>query len=298
MKYSLISFWPGFNNDNNWFTNNYCRNHDLTINYEESKFIIIAPFIKNNELEIIEKINTIKILYITEPIEIMNEFNLMFNISNENKFNIIIGCINHDPLNNRFKFPLYMYSFDYNNIDIYNNSNNYVKNCNIDSKKFCCLINTHDRYNTRKPIYNLLKNIDHIECPSLLFNNCSNQELNNLGNFEYIKKFKFNICSENSITKIKGYITEKLLNCCLGGAIPIYCGWFDEIDEKIFNKNRILFYNPSDNNSLENLYNKVFYLINNKDEFIKFYSQDIFCNTAYDTIKNLEKDLTNMFDGL
>ena len=45
-------------------------------------------------------------------------------------------------------------------------------------------------------------------------NNCSNKDLNNLGNASYIKKFLFNICSENTLTNVKGYITEKIINCC------------------------------------------------------------------------------------
>ena len=92
---------------------------------------------------------------------------------------------------------------------------------------------------------------------------------------ENIRKFKFNICPENYSTSIKGYITmnlskqswdkelfsgtlveentEKIMNCCLVGAIPIYFGSFNDIYSKIFNKNRILFYNPDDIDSIEKI---------------------------------------------
>ena len=79
----------------------------------------------------------------------------------------------------------------------------------------------------------------------------------------------------------------------MGGAIPIYFGWFDEIDEKIFNKNRILFYDPCDNDSIENIKNKIIYFLNNEDDFINFYKQDLFCDTAYDVIQKLENNFMN-----
>ena len=67
--------------------------------------------------------------------------------------------------------------------------NKYVKNEDISQKKFCCLINSHDNGNTRVPIYKQLSKISDIDCPGKLLNNCSNEELNSIGNFEFIKKY-------------------------------------------------------------------------------------------------------------
>ena len=84
----------------------------------------------------------------------------------------------------------------------------------------------------------------------------------------------------------------------MGGAIPIYYGWFDDIDEKIFNKNRILFYDPLNEESINNIKNKILFLLNNEDEFNNFYKQDVFCENAYQTIQDLDINLINMFNNL
>lgn len=296
IKYSIICFWEGFCYENNFFTTNFCKNHEFTNNYDKISYLIIGCFIDYNNYLLINKLKCKKVLYISEPIELFDDYKFTYKLYLDNKFDYITGSINNNY--NRYKNPFYLLYFNYNDYIIYNNINNYVKNCDIKIKNFCCLINRHDMKNTRTDIYNSLKEINNINCPSKLFNNCSNEDLNNIGNIEYIKKFKFNICSENCATNIDGYITEKLLNCCLGGAIPIYYGWFDEIDEKIFNKNRILFYDPINEESINNVKNKILYLLNNEEEFNNFYKQNVFCETAYETIIELDINLNNMFNNL
>ena len=291
-KFSIICMWHGYDYNNNFFRNtlnNYYEYSDISDNID---FIICGPFINNENYNIIKNKNCIKILYITEPIEINPPYSLCYDLYKNNVFNIIIGCIDNN--NNCIKYPLYINHVFHFEKNIYSDINNYVKNCNLD-KKFCTLINTHDTWNTRIPIYNKLINLGNITCPSNLLNNCSNEELNNIGNVEYIKKFLFNICSENTLTNVNGYITEKLINCCLGGTIPIYCGWFDEIDEKIFNKNRILFYDPNSEESINNVYNKVKELMEDTNKLNDFYKIDVFMDSAYDTCQIMHN---NLFDKL
>jgi hypothetical protein len=289
-KYSIISMWDSYSYDNNFFTNNLNNYYKLVNINEDIDFLISGPFINEEDYHIIKNKNCIKILHITEPIEINQPYNLCYDLYKNNIFNIIIGCINNDN-NNCIKYPLYMYNVNLEN-NIFNNVNNYVKSCSLE-KSFCTLINTHDMWNTRAVIYNKLININNITCPSSLFNNCSNEEINNIGNVEYIRKFLFNICSENTLTTINGYITEKLMNCCLGGAIPIYCGWLDEIDEKIFNKNRILFYDPNNDESINNIYNKVKELMEDTNKLYDFYRMDVFVESAYETCQIMHNNLLN-----
>jgi len=146
-------------------------------------------------------------------------------------------------------------------------------------------------------MHNILSQIKNIHCPGKLLNNCSNRKLNALGKPSYLNYFIFNICSENyDNNTYNGYITEKLMDCCLGGAIPIYAGWFDEYDAKIFNKNRIIFYNSKDETSFEKVYNQVKELLEDKEKLITFYKQPIFCDTAVKTIQELIiniKQITN-----
>ena len=296
MKYSIICFWEEYSYNNNQFTNNYLKNYNYVNDFDNIDFIIIGPFINEYYYNIIINLKCIKFLYICEPIKEYNHYYLTVDLLNKNIFDVIFGCINNKE-NSRYKMPLYMEYFDYKNKNIYNLTNEYVKKCNISDKFFCSLINTHDVKNTRTKIYNYLKKIEYITCPSILFNNTSNKELNKIGNIEYIKKFKFNICAENCITKLEGYITEKLLNCCLGGAIPIYCGWFDEIDEKIFNKNRILFYDPNNDESINNIYNIVKELMIDNNKLNDFYRMDVFNETAYETLQNMHNNLLNKLNN-
>ena len=295
-NYSIISLGPEYNKINNIFTNYLCKNYNLTNSIDNIDFIIIGSFVSLDEYNLIKTLKCKKILYLTEPIQ--NFYQFTYQLYLENEFNIIFGNINHDIINNNYKFPLYITYIDYRNNLLYEYSNYNVKNCNNREKKFCCLINRHDVGNTRTNIYNSLKDIDNISCPSNLFNNCSNEELNSIGNYEYVRQFKFNICSENFITSIPGNITEKLIIACIAGAIPIYCGFFDDIDEKIFNKNRILFYDPFNNETINEVKNKVIYLLNNEEEFNNFYKQDVFCENAFEIIKDLDNNVINMFNNL
>ena len=296
-KYTIIGMWNNYNYDNNFITN-YLKNIHIYVdkNNKNIDFLISGPFLNKEDYDYILNKECLKILYITEPIEINTPYKLCYELLQKNSFNRIIGCTNQGF--NKIKFPLYINFVLDHETHFFNKINEYVLNNNLKDKKFCSLINTHDNWNTRTPIYNKIKDLGKIDCPSLLYNNCSNEELNRLGNPKYISNYLFNICSENTLTNIKGYITEKLVNCCNGGAIPIYCGWFDDIDSKIFNKNRILFYDPNCSKSINEVYLKIKSLMDDKEELNIFYKQNIYMNSAYDTIKNMDSNLMKMFKNL
>tara|TARA_B110000037_G_C17087280_1_gene492487 strand:- start:71 stop:967 length:897 start_codon:yes stop_codon:yes gene_type:complete len=292
---SILNFWNGFKNNDNFILNLLKEaNINYTDNIEECDLLISGPFIDKNNFNLIKNSKCKKYLFISEPIEKHSNYIYSFQLYKEKYFEGIIGCINNIFSKNFIKYPLYILYLNKNTLHIIDQ---YVKNCDL-NKEFCTLINTHDNWNTRKPIYEKLKNIGHITCPSNLLNNCSNEELNKLGNTTYINKFLFNICAENTLTEVEGYITEKIINCCMGGAIPIYCGWFDEIDSKIMNKNRILFYNSEDEQSLQDVYNKVKELMDDRIKLKEFYSQDVFMECAYDTIKFMDNNLKDLYNKI
>ena len=283
---------------------------DFFIKYvkDQNKYLICPVFIdKNDYVQFIEPKTYTNILSLTEPIkhfsDVGNNYEYAYKGYSENAFAMIIGCINHDPANGRFKFPLYLFE---NNFDIHNKEqfiliNNVVSSIDIiglKNKSFATLINRWDRENgARVNMYNRLIKLGNINCPSELLNNCSNATLNAVGKPKYINKFLFNICSENyDYDNIPGYITEKLMDCCLGGAIPIYAGWIDEYDEKIFNTKRIICYNSQDDASYENAYIKVKELLENPDKLLEFYQQPVFCDTAYDTIQYLLQEFISALD--
>jgi hypothetical protein len=280
---------------------------DFFKKYTGSNILVVDIRMKRTEYEwIFEQPHLKPMLYITEPI---HHFGFSGGVSeysykafNENKFKYIFGCINHDPVNGRYKYPLYMFipEFEMKNKYYYNHINSNVKNTNatqLMSKQYNVLINNWDP-GTRTCIFEKLKTIAHIDCPSKVFNNCSNEELNRIGKIRYLQNYKFNICSENiDYDNVPGYITEKLMDCCLGGAIPIYAGSFDEYDAKILNKNRIIFYNSNDEKSIEYAYFKVKFLMENPDLLLCFYNQPVFCDTAYDTVQELCNDFDKLIEN-
>jgi len=293
-NYSIICTCQGFNKDTNVITqklNNLCNYVDKNDN--NLNILFVGSFIRHNDdINIIKTKKCTKILFISEPIEIAPYYFHTLDLYKNNFFDYIIGCTD------QFKYPLYMDIIIYFDKDTFNNINKRLKSIDIKDKRFCALINTHDTWNTRVLIYDKIKEFGQIDCPSKLLNNCTNEELNRLGNSNYLSKYLFNICSENTLTNIDGYITEKLVNCCNGGAIPIYCGWFDKIDDKIFNKNRILFFNPNDSKSIDELYLKIKYLMEHKKQLKKFYMMDVYMDSAYDTVQKLDLRLMKMFKRL
>jgi hypothetical protein len=286
MKFSIINFWAGFDNEKNDYVKFLFKDMEYTPDYENADIVLIGSF-NYNEF-IFSRIKGKKILYITEPWEYLyNNVNRSHCI-----FDVIMGCVkkNHSKNHYKLSFGLFhFYPFDEEKLNKrLENTNNHIRSCEI-PKEFCSLISGHDRTNIRTPAYNALSALGHIVCPGHLYNNCSNEEVNRLEKPEYLKKFKFSICPENTLN-LDGYLTEKLIECCLGGAIPVYAGNFDDIDAKIFNPNRILFYDYREE-SIQFVASVVEYLLNNPAAFEELYRRPIFMDTAAETIFTLKKEL-------
>jgi hypothetical protein len=235
-------------------------------------------------------------MYVAEPLLNLPFCSIAAQIFRQKKYNAVIGCIsNQGNTHNWIKYPLYRYAVKFTQ-NSFAETNQYVLSIDatdIKTKTFCTLINRHDWGNTRTPIYEKLAQIGKIACPGILFNNCSNEELNRIGNIEYIKKFIFNICCENFGNDHPGYVTEKLMNACLGGAIPIYFGELDEIDKKIFNVNRIMFLNKDNTDEIAD---RVKFLYENLDALEQFYRQPVFCAGAYEEMLAMDANVMGFFD--
>jgi hypothetical protein len=291
MKVNFSYFWSGFNSKENFLTNIFKNDANFVLHddFLSCDVSIVGCFIDSNDVEIITSSKCKKILFITEPLGI--HLPVAYELYKKNIFHKVFGCVENGL--NEIKYPLYMLYFNYNDENIFKTVNEYVKETNMNEKRFSCLVNKHDNNFTRTKIFEELVKIDKVWCPSSFKNNCTNEEINKLGNVNYFKLFKFNICPENSYPPIKGYITEKLLNCCLGCAIPVYSGYLDEIDLKIFNVSRIILFDHLKDQSIMEAAKKVEELINNKEFFEEFYKQDVFLETAYRTCLQMEENLKN-----
>jgi hypothetical protein len=103
---------------------------------------------------------------------------------------------------------------------------------------------------------------------------------------QFIGKFKFIISMENS--KNDTYITEKIIHGLLANTIPVYWGSSRVFD--YFNPNRIL--NLENENTIDNIINKMKELNENKDEWLKMVKQTNFKNGQLErTIEAIAKDI-------
>lgn len=295
LGYIGFSLNPGFP-DSDIITRFFKDGDRVSTNLSEINVLIIGDFLNEHEHALIQPYKGFRILYIAEPIVNIPICSVAGQIFKNNKYNAAIGCIsNRNDTHNWVKYPIYRYSMKFSE-GTFAETNRHVSAINsenLNSKEFCALINRHDWGNTRTQIYERLSKIGKIACPGKLFNNCSNEELNQIGNAEYIKKFKFNICCENFGADHPGYITEKLMNACLGGAIPIYYGELDEIDQLIFNVNRILCLNKD---NLNEIVEKVCALNADPDALNKFYRQPVFCAGAYEEILAMDVNAMGFFE--
>jgi hypothetical protein len=289
-------FHVGFNPGNptfpqtNLISQFFSNPDDKIVNkMEESNVLMIGNFVQEYEMPLIINYPGIRIMYIGEPINDFSFCKLASLLFKNNACHYYIGCISNKP-GKCIKYPFY-----WSKTTDFKGVNDYVATCSIARKDICTLINRHDPGNTRTPITKELSKYINVVCPGKLFNNCSNEELNRIGNVEFLKKYVFNICSENFGASHPGYISEKIMNCCLGGAIPIYFGELDEIDKRVFNSDRILFLNHSNVNQIVE---KVIYMLKNPDILMAFYKQPVFLNSAQDAMDEIENGIRGFFSNM
>jgi len=275
-------FWPGFN-PTDFFINKFIDNYKIVT--DDSYDVIIMSVFNYNNLKVKE--SSKKILFNGEHPSYIDRFIKITGI----KLDLVIGFTQNasDNINNitQIYYPLWILYYDnvYSQEYFDKRNQELTKIDNLLNKKFCCLINSHDMNNTRTPIYNILNKIKKVDCPGKLLNNMKSIGSSSEDKIDFIKNYIFNICSENGIGS--NYFTEKLPQCIDGNCIPIYCGDMGTFNEKIFNKNRIIF--VSNKNDLLELENKIKDFMSNKQKLIDFYKQPIFNNNTYNNIVKIKE---------
>ncbi len=280
--------WPDFRKSNPISKSLEDKHLDVD-DINEAQIIVIGSFLSIHEFNSILNYSGKKILYLSEPVNNLQPCFFSSFIFKNKIYDVVTGCITNDLEKNWFKHSLYRISFTFNE-NIFNDVNRYVKETSLD-KNYCALVNRHDWGDCRVKIYNRLIKYGKVDCPGVLLNNMSNEHVNRVGIPKFLNDYKFYICCENFGNSHPGYITEKLMGCCLGGAIPIYYGSLDRDDKEIFNEDRILFV---DLNNLDGLENKVLELVNNREKFEQFYRQDVFKENAYEKLMAMDDNLKRM----
>ena len=194
--------------------------------------------------------------------------------------------------NNYIRFPYWLTQINLENLNMgmvnlpFCKLDNFKINTNRD---FCCIINSHDMYNTRINIIKYLNEYKLVHVSGNIHNNFDRLNIpyiklscgKNIDNkILTLNKFTFNICSENSFTP--NYVTEKIFECIIGGCIPIYYGEKDLlIEPEILNNDFIIKYN---NNNINEVVTKIKELDSNPEILKKFLEIKPLKDDAYNNI--------------
>lgn len=132
------------------------------------------------------------------------------------------------------RFPLWLIYWDFFTNGLFNIPNNEQKEI-----PHACIVVSHDQNGLRNtvcskilPIMNIDSNFD-----GVVYSNLINVPKGIHAKREYIKKYRYNICIENSIRD--GYVTEKIFESLYSGCVPIYGGPHD-VESNILNRNDIV----------------------------------------------------------
>ena len=148
----------------------------------------------------------------------------------------------------------------------------------LDKTDFCSFVVRNPNCQIRNDFFHLLSTYKKVLSGGPLFNNIGRVldygDSAMKAKLEWLQKFKFNICFENST--YPGYATEKLYEAYMGGTIPIY--WGSPTIEVDFNPKAYL--NWYDYGSNEALMQAVIELDQNEDKYRQMYLQPLFSKNA------------------
>lgn len=252
-------------------------------NSKNPDIVISSIFIREN---IDNYKNCVKIFYTGENPKKFLENNV-FNYYN--KFDLVLSYETTLPNNLKCKhirLPNWMilslfdkvvnlFDFEYDNITKIEFYKLLYKHYELKKNNKAILICRHDNGGIRNKIVKYVSKYIPVDCAGRWNNNVTMCKPGWIDKINYIKKYSYNICPENSI--YPGYNTEKLFEALISGCIPIY--WGDSIEDKYFNKEKIILTEEQLNKSLKNIehyknlkpFTDNFYelIINKKDEIIR-----------------------------
>ena len=220
-------------------------------------------------------------------------FKYTFLFSGESRLNnyyqhydcILWGSRNHD---NYVNIPLFIYYLYNSNLNLYHD-NKIKKTPPLD---FICIVsnpNTHER----NYILDKLDQNFNISYGGTYKNNIDIiTPVYNTQDFrDIISKYKFIISLENSRNDSDTYITEKITHGLLSNTIPVY--WGSELITNYINPDR--FINIQDYQDLDPVINKIRYLLDNPEEYLKLVNQDIKPKDKnIRTIQDIARDIKNI----
>ncbi len=211
----------------NWFINffKYCSDQfEDTDDYQINIYTVFA-FHPNSNPCINNK--TINFFFIGENTSIYYSNGHMYD-----KMDTILTFFHDTPKS--LRFPLWLIYWDFYSDGLFQ-----IPEKTMTDKRHACIIVSHDKNGYRNMVCNNI--IPFMEIDSN-FSGVRHTRVVNVPygiseKREFMKKYDYNICLENSIRD--GYVTEKIFESLYSGCIPIYAGPLD-IEPKILNSQDIV----------------------------------------------------------
>ena len=238
-----VSEYEGFC-DNLWFSR-YLRHKFPDVDYKLNFFSVFGE-----HLNIDKKMEGKKVFYTAEDMH--NRFTEFTDKFGRYALNYVDFAMGYELLDNLnyLRFP-YWITRNFSPIVTEEQIENEIEKLNSASYKKSedvVVVCSHDRWKTRGLISDSISNFVNITYGGAWRNNTTdlwNKFNNNKLNF--IKQFKFNICPENVISD--GYVTEKIFESIRSDCIPLYMGGGNYLEPEILNKDAILLWDFSSDNS-------------------------------------------------
>ena len=124
-----------------------------------------------------------------------------------------------------------------------------------------------------------------VDCPGVVGRNVAPIDAS-LGRWEgkrrFLRGYAVCLCPENSLGP--GYVTEKLLEACWDGAVPVYWGEMSDLDRAVVNEHRVLRFANDDARDVRRVASEVGALLAEPERLGEQASMPVFAHGAVDAI--------------
>ena len=276
IKIKFVDFWADYNTvEGNFFCAVLKNNYEIIIS-DEPDFLFFSCYGKEHL-----KYNCTKIFFTAEnwkPNYLACDYSISFGQTNLPK-NLRV------PLWVLY-YQSYKYGLGIDLPDFENKTDEQLLTYWKTKTKFCCFIVSNDKCKVRNDFFKKLNSIKPVDSAGRYLNNIGrNLNGGTTEKFEFISNYKFVISFENEVSE--SYITEKVFEPLLVGAIPIYYGCNNlQLD---FNTNRVLYYNNYKNE--EELISEILKIDNDDSLAINYLKQNYFIENNISLDKYFDQTL-------
>ncbi len=272
LKVAFADFWPNFIKNDNYFYHLLNQEFKVVIDAHKPDLLLHSVDYSNKrEHERYDMTKTKKIFYTGENLNPNYEnshASLSFNNTDDRNYRLPLWALHL----NWFNVPYKKNRDQSYLLDIDQLLNKRIKK--YKKTKFCSFIATKPA-GKRTEFVPYLNELLKVDCAGRLFNN-TRKNIKGRGDqkwkINFLKKYKFNICFENSSTP--GYVTEKIIQSMYVNSIPIY--WGDKLIERDFNTKSFLNYHDYENDDV--FIEKIINLHSNNDEYENMIKEPWFNN--------------------